>query len=233
MPGRAKPDDQKQREYVEIQDKWMEEAVNVYREEQEKEAGQKRLGLRAVCEIMEDRCWETDKKVISLDKSTLTRRLKNTQSQAQSNAGKSWLTEGEIDAIIAYANALARDGWPLSRRRIEEHAYEICKAKYGEDFPGFGHNWIDRFMSKHKSRLKGSWSRPLEKSRARAGNPFAKADYFDKLKVGLDGEEEEEPLEIYNLYAADETGFQDGIGEKEWVYGEPSKKFQHQQRSGS
>ncbi|KAF5378761.1 hypothetical protein D9615_006952 [Tricholomella constricta] len=128
MGGRAKPEDEKRRIFVEIQDKWMDKAVEVYKEEQKKLPGEKRLGLRGVCKLMEERCWKEDKTQISLDKSTLTRRLNGVPSQAKSNANGGWLTEGEADAIINYANQMAREGWPLSRRRILEHANEIKQA---------------------------------------------------------------------------------------------------------
>jgi hypothetical protein len=45
MPGRAKPDNKKRQEYVEIKDKWMDRAVEMYKSEQEKMSGEKRLGL--------------------------------------------------------------------------------------------------------------------------------------------------------------------------------------------
>jgi hypothetical protein len=149
-----------------------------------------------------------------------------------SQKSKGWLTEGEADAIINYANQMANESWPFSRRRILEHANEICFGRYGTNFDGLGHNWVDRFTLKHRDRLKSSWSRPLDKIRAQAGNPVAKADYFMKLKATIDGEEEDESIPPELMYAGDETGIQEGIGLKERVYGDSTKKFQHQQRSG-
>jgi len=232
MPGRAKPEEEKRRIFVKTQNKWMDKAVEVYNEEQSKPSGEKRLGLHGVCNLMEERCWKEDKTKISLDKSTLTRRLNGVPSQAQSNANGGWLTEGEANAIIDYANQMGREGWPFSRRRILEHANEICFARYGSTFEGLGHNWVDRFILKHRDRLRGSWSRPLDKIRAQAGNPVAKEDYFAKLKTAIEGEEEEEPIPPELMYGVDESGIQEGIGLKERVYGDPAKKFQHQQRSG-
>jgi hypothetical protein len=80
--------------------------------------------------------------------------------------------------------------------------------------------------------LRGSWSRPLNKIRAQAGNPVAKADYFAKLKDVIEGEEDEDPIAKELTYGVDETGIQEGIGSKERVYGDPTKNFQHQQCSG-
>jgi hypothetical protein len=141
----------------------MNSAVDDYKTEQQKLQGQKMLGLHGVCKLMERECWEKDKKVISLDKSTLTRQINGVLSQAQSNAQGGWLTDGEADVVVSYANRMANEGWPLSRRRTLEHAQEICVACYGTSFAGLGINWIDGFISKHSTHLKGSWSRPLDK----------------------------------------------------------------------
>src|SRR5258707_9056052 len=114
MPGRAKPDEEKRRIFVEIQDKWMDKAVDVYKKEQNKLPGDKKLGLRDVCELMEEECWKEDKTKISLHKTTLTHRLNGVSSQAKSNADGGWLMEGEADAIITYANQMASESWPPS-----------------------------------------------------------------------------------------------------------------------
>jgi hypothetical protein len=45
MPGRAKSDSQKRCIFVETENKWMDQAVEVYRREQQKLGGEKRLGL--------------------------------------------------------------------------------------------------------------------------------------------------------------------------------------------
>jgi len=127
----TKTEKEKHRIFVETRNKWMDKAFEVYNEEKSKllRLGEQKLGLCGVCKLMEERCWREDKVKISLDKSTLTHHLNGVLSQAQSNANtKSWLTEGEADAIISYANQMASEGWPLSHRRILEHANEICFA---------------------------------------------------------------------------------------------------------
>jgi hypothetical protein len=63
---------------------------------------------------MEEECWKEDKTIISLNKTTLTCRLNGVQSQAQSNSEGGWLTDGEANVIIDYANQMASEGWPLS-----------------------------------------------------------------------------------------------------------------------
>src|SRR5712672_433413 len=232
MPGRPMSEEEKRRKHIKTVEKWTAKAVAAYQEEQEKPDGKKKMGLHTICTKFKEECFKQDKVTISLTKSTLKRRLNGVPSQAKSNAAKSWLVDKEADAIIDYANERANEGWPLSRRRIEDHANEVIQARQGADFEGVGHNWTDRFILKHKDRLRGSWSRPLDKARAQAGNPIAKADYFAKLKTVIEGEEGKNPIPAELMYGVDETGIQEGVGCKERVYREPTKKFQHQQRSG-
>ena len=92
----------------------MDKAVEAYKKEQSKLPGEKKLGLRGVCKLMEEECWKEDKTKISLDKSTLTHCLNGVSSQAQSNASGGWLTEGEADVIINYACRMANKSWPFS-----------------------------------------------------------------------------------------------------------------------
>lgn len=234
MPNKAKSLDKKRRVFNELKDKWMLRAVNLYKEQDEKPAGEKRLGLHQICKIMNEEAWKEENTHLGLDKQTLFRRIKGVLSQAQSNSKRgSWLTDEEATVIIDYANQMARVGWPLSRRRIQEHAHLILEARLGTEWPGFGKNWIDRFISKHSTRLKGSWSHALDTARAQAGNPFAKKGYFDNLLYCIEGEEGEEAVLPENTYGADESGFQEGVGLAEMVYGDPQMSIQHQQRSGN
>jgi len=195
--------------------------------------GPKSKGLCAVCEYLEERCWEEDEMCITLDKTTLKRHLEGVPSQAKSNAERySWLMDVEADALIEYALQLEREGWPFSAARIEEHANEICRGCYGEDFGSVGQNWVYRFVEKHKKHLKPCWARPLDEQRAQAANPATNADYFAKLGEVLNGKEGKEKIREEDIYGVDETGVQQGLGVKEWVYGDPTRTFQHQKRSG-
>jgi hypothetical protein len=144
----------------------------------------------------------------------------------------SWLQDSEADALIEYALQLGQEGWPFSASWLEEHANEICRGQYREDFAGVGHNWTSWFVLKHKKHLKPCWSWPLDDQRAQAANPTANGDYFGKLKAVFDREEGKEKIKDENLYGADESGIQESLGVKEWVYGDPEKTFQHQKRSG-
>ena len=90
----------------------MDKAVEVYKKEKSKLSGSRKLGLRAICKLMEEECWKEDKTKISLDKTTLTCRSNGVPSKAKSNADGRWLTQGEADAIVNYANQMTIEGWP-------------------------------------------------------------------------------------------------------------------------
>ena len=126
---------------------------------------------------------------------------------------------------------MARRGFPLSPKRLREHAEQILTARLGKMFPetGLGKNWATRFITKHHDRLGMYWSSAMDSSRGRAVNPITKAEYFKLLKEVR--EEYDIPDEL--VYGADETGIQTGIGVTERVIGPAGAKIQHQQRSGN
>ena len=133
---------------------------------------------------------------------------------------------------MTYAIKLADLAWPLSEKRIKEHANKILQGCHGEDFEGVGKNWAARFMEKHSNRLKPYWSKPLDHSRARAVNPATKEAFFKLLESTIKGQDDEEPIPAELIYGANETGIQGGIGQKEHVFRAAGKKIQLQQRSG-
>jgi hypothetical protein len=77
------------------------------------------------------------------------------------------------------------------------------------------------------------WSRALDRSRARAVNPTTKAEYFDLLEQVIEGKGGNDRIPDELIYGADESGFQQGIGQRERVIGARNEKTQHQQRSGN
>jgi len=93
MPGRAKPEEEKQQIFVKTRNKWMDKTVEVYNEEQSKLSGEKRLGLRGVCNLMEERCWKEDKTKISLDKSATPQNRKRGKYGGQSPSKGRWKKE--------------------------------------------------------------------------------------------------------------------------------------------
>jgi hypothetical protein len=58
MPGQAKSKTTHARDHNDMVEKWMTRAVEMYRDEQAKDDGEKKIGLKKVCQIMQVRCWE-------------------------------------------------------------------------------------------------------------------------------------------------------------------------------
>ncbi|TFY67238.1 hypothetical protein EVJ58_g1758 [Rhodofomes roseus] len=212
-------------------------AIERYLAEQEKpnsDVDLRRKGARAICTEVEAECYETTNCHVKLSRSTLLRLAKGGRSITDFNAEKSWLNADETEAIISYAVELAKRGFPLSHRRIREHAEEIIRGRQGDALPesGLGKRWSDRFVEKHSDRLKAFWSHALDTSRARAVNPHTKEAYFDILEKEIIGKEEEDSIVPECIYGTDETGIQSGVGTTERVFGPAGKSVQQQQRSG-
>ena len=213
-----------------MHEEWMMRAVDAYRGQAGE--GTEKYGLQKVCNKMVKRCWEEDKGVIRLDKETLRRRMNGVQSKAKSNTAKGWLSEVEEDMIVNYAIELANRGLPLRRKRLHEHAEALCRAWHGPAFTSLGKHWAKHFVARHKKKLKPFWSRSLDRSRARAGNPHTKKAFFEIFEAVVQGKEGEEFIAAELIYGVDESRFQSGIGVREWVYGPAGKKLQTKQRSG-
>jgi len=213
----------------------MEQAVEMYQQQQdtlEELEEEEKFTLKEICKYWEERCLQEDREVITLNRTTLTRRYNGIPSQAKSNAACSWVTEAEAQVLIAYAVQLGNKGWAFSQWRLEEHTKKIIEGQHDDTFEGVGQNWTDHFILKHKKQLKPCWSWPLDNQRAQAGNAEYKTEYYSKLHAAIEGEEGEEPILEELMYGVDKTGIQQGIGQKEWVYGDPTKSFQHQQHNG-
>jgi hypothetical protein len=208
-------------------------ASKLYVEEQHRSLadGEKKKLARQICQDASDAHFATTGRRIPLSYSTLVRHAKGGVTLTQSNCKKSWLTEVEHETVVQFAIEMAQRGFPLSPRRLKEHAEAILRQRLGQDFPesGLGRDWGNRFITKHHSKLGMYWSSALDGSCGRAVNPVTKEEYFTILK---------EVREKYNIpdelvYGADETGIQSGIGITERVIGPAGAKIQHQQRSGT
>jgi hypothetical protein len=149
----------------------------------------------------------------------------------EANGKKSWLTNAEQDLIVQFVIELALQGFPLSPKRLREHAEHILRACLGDQFPedGLGKNWATWFITKHHDRIGMYWSSALDGSCGCAVNPVTKDEYFTILKQLR--EDFNVPDEL--VYGADETGIQTGIGVTECVIGPAGAKMQHQQQSGN
>ena len=212
-------------------DNLMAQAVALFHAKKMDSNTRKPMSMRKLCQLVSDDYYERTHKQIHVNDSTLARLVKGGLTRTESNGKKSWLTKEEGDIVVDFAIVVARRGFPLSPKRLREHAEHILTARLGKRFPetGLGKNWATRFITKHHNRLGMYWSSAMDNSQGRAVNPITKAEYFNLLK---------EAREEYNiadelLYGTDETGIQSGIGVTERVIGPAGAKIQHQQRSGN
>ena len=233
MVGRPKSVALKKQLARQTHDDLMEKAVQLYKQELQKPLidTEKKKGLRVICQEVSDAYFERKKIRIHLSHHTLNRLANGGVSISEHNTKKCWLTQEEEDVIVLFAMEMAERGFPLSPRRLREHAEQILRRRMGSLFPenGLGKDWTTRFITRHYDRLGGYWSTPLDKSRARAVNPHTVEEYF-KILAEIRAEHNI-PDEL--CYGVDETGIQTGVGTTEYVLGPKGQSVQHQQRSGN
>jgi hypothetical protein len=208
-------------------------AATIYVEEQERllAPGEKKKSTHQICQDALDAHFAATGRCIPLHHNTLACHGKGGVTLTQSNQKKSWLTAGEDENIVKFTIEMVQCSFPLSPKRLKEHAKAVLQHRIGQDFPekGLGRDWGNCFITKHNSRLGMYWSTPLNGSCGCAVNPVTKEEYFRMLK---------EVRQMYNIpdelvYGADETGIQLGIGVKEQVIRPAGAKIQHQQQSGN
>ncbi|KAJ3512249.1 hypothetical protein NMY22_g15390 [Coprinellus aureogranulatus] len=236
MVGRALSNEKKRRLVLNATEKWEKKAIDAYKWERKRrlEPGERRHGWEVICRDMNSSCLRDDKIRIKLTASTMRRRYAGVQSRAERNRDySSILTKEEENELVDFLVACSDRSFPLSHRRLEEHATEIAKAHWGEDFAGLGHNWTDRFMIRHQDRVRAVWSHTLDTNRAQGANPINKADYFKKLNEVQQGQGGDDVIRTGDTYAVDESGLQTGQGQKERVFGRVDARIQQQQRSGN
>ena len=233
MVGKAKSVALKAAIYAKQKDDLMAHAVQLYSSQStdNTQAMGKTLSLRAVCTSVSNDYFTKTNIQIFLYHKTLSQLCQGGTTRTESNKKKSWLMESEQDIIVEYAIDIAHRGFPLSPKRLREHAEMILRARLGKKFPekGLSKNWATQFITKHHKKLGTYWSSSLDSSRARAVNPHTKEEYYAMLK------KVREDFDICDelIYGADETSIQTGIGVTERVIGPAGAKIQHQQRSGN
>lgn len=196
MVGRAKSLAKKTQILSKIHSNLLKKAAAIRKADQERELqpGEKRKSLANVCtEVADEYFAETGKKEV-LSTSTVDRLAKGGIPKAESNALKGWLLPEEVEVVIKYALDIAARGFPLSHKRLKEVVDDIVRARLGDKFPasGVGHNWTDRFLTKHSDRLKMYWTHSLDEKRGRAVNPVTNAAWFDLLQAVLQGKKDDE-----------------------------------------
>ena len=153
-------------------------------------------GAEMICREVEAQCFAETKNKIKLSGTTVRARADGRESIRDFNVTKRWLTPAEEETVVEFIVDTARRGFPLSHKRLKEHVDAICRAKLGGGFPeaGVGKEWTFRFLERHSDRLHPYWSRPLDKSRARAVNPTSTAAYFNLLEEVLKGADGDDPI---------------------------------------
>jgi hypothetical protein len=203
----------------------MQRAIEIHQEQNGK-------SLRAICSQAKEECLKEDGKVIKLSKSTLQRCINGGRSHIEAHKKQKLLNKAEEDMIIHNIIESAARGIPLNHQHIKEKVNTITCARRGDSFLGVGKNWTSRFIAGHNDQLGSYWSRALDHSHARAVNPFTHEEYFELLRLTIEGKGRDDVIPPELIYGCDETGFQKGVGQKEQVFGAKGKHVQHQQRSG-
>ena len=126
----------------------------------------KTLSLRAVCTSVSNDYFTKTNIQIFLSHKTLSRLCQGGTTRTESNKKKSWLMESEQDIIVEYAIDMAHRGFPLSPKRLREHAEMILRARLGKKFPekGLSKNWATKFITKHHEKLGTYLSSSLDSS---------------------------------------------------------------------
>jgi len=111
---------------------------------------------------------------------------------------------------------------------LKHHVDTPLCARLGDTFPetGVGKNWTARFLDRHSGQLGLHWSSPLDTNRGHAVNENTHKAWCKLLEhtLNVHGIQED------TLWAADESGFQPGTGQKQCVIGSAKQKIQHQQQ---
>lgn len=163
---------------------------------------------------------------IKLDHVTLIRGANGGRSLAEFNAAKSLLTDGKNNILIDYIGEIGNHGFPLSHKRLKEHANLILRGHLGSSFRGLGKQWTHRFVEKHSNCIKMSWSAMLDTKRGRAVNENTVRAWFNLLKEM----KEKYDIEEECTYGTDNIGINSSKGRKERVMGSHKPGPQYQQR---
>ncbi|KAH9974318.1 hypothetical protein BGW80DRAFT_1205067, partial [Lactifluus volemus] len=120
-------------------------AMKIYLEEQHRSLppGEKKRSSRQICKAASDDHFAATGRRIPLDHTTLLRHAKGGVTLTESNQKKSWLTVEENESIVKFTIEMAQWGFPLSPRRLKEHAEAILQHRLGGSFPekGLGRDW--------------------------------------------------------------------------------------------
>ena len=82
-------------------------------------------------------------------------------SKHQSSAQRLKLMPEEEAIMVQYLIETAKRGFPDTPKRAAMHSNCILREHTGDPTASVGHNWINRFLNRHKSQLSRYWSTTL------------------------------------------------------------------------
>jgi len=227
MTGKALSLSQRRRAARATLDELYKRATAAYIAEQKKPKPQRR-SARQICNTISTAHKALTGDEFRLTHSTVLRHAKGGCSCVKFHEELQATLPEEDEKLVAYIMELADRGFPLSYKRLKEHAEEILKLQLEGDFEPLGKNWAEHWAQAHEDEISCYWSRTLDSKRGRAVNPTNNAEWWAMYKkVVL-----EHGIAAENVYTADETGFSTGLLGRERVMGGKGKKIQHQQRGG-
>lgn len=102
-------------------------------------------------------------------------------AKAERNRSRGHLSIEEEEELANDIEISSKRGTPHTHQDIEDFVNHLLRNKYGEDFELVGRNWVDRFLERHRSRLKTFWARGLDSVRTGALNPASLAGWFNDV----------------------------------------------------
>ena len=118
------------------------------------------------------------------------------------NAAKQKIPRVQEEVLVQWCLELSSRNIPLDRSNLLLYATTVLQTTHlGEKLSS---RWVDRFLTRHQSRLGRQWARPHDRIRSAAATPEVIAGYFAAYKsiVGENGEK----LPAHRQFAMDETG---------------------------
>ena len=164
-----------------------------------------------------------------VNRETLRQHTGGRATRIEANSNMSHFTPEEDQVLIKSLIEIAEQGFPDSKRYLEERVNTLLRAKLGDPTFCIGVHWVHRWLERHKGHLQKYWNTSLDSTRANAVNPPTVSDYFSKLKKVLI----EHNIEPDCLWSMDETGLQFNHTPKKRVIGPAGKHQQHSIRSGT
>ncbi|CAG7851922.1 SubName: Full=Uncharacterized protein {ECO:0000313/EMBL:CCA76406.1} [Serendipita indica DSM 11827] len=148
-----------------------------------------------------------------VSRTTLQHRWNGRKTRQEANEERQLLNRDEENALVEWIIFWGGKGMPLNAHSVRAIAMAIC----GQDV---WKHWVERFKDRHSQRLKSTWTKAIDHSRAKALNPNIVCDFFLKLIAEVQGSK----ISASNIYNADEKGIQFGdYGQSKALVGRSQK----------